>query len=324
MKRSVLAGYLSLLVLASGAAFGPALAQDKFPNRALTFIVPVAPGSGADTTTRLIGEEVGKALNVPVVVENKPGADTLIAVQSMLKAPADGHTVLLITPSSVTLGPALNPQLPYDAARDIRPLTASSRGQATFVTAAGSRFDSLQALLDGARSQPGTVSMAAYGGHHYRLAIESLAHQAGVKFNLIPYNSPTQALSDVVGGAVDAMIIDTGAVLSMIDSGKVRPLAVSGVERHARLPEVPTVRESGLPDYSSYIWIGFAVHGNTPENEAKVLESALRQAVHSEAHLAQIRTNGAEVVGNDSAELRLLIAADVERYTALLKQIGER
>jgi len=324
MKRSALAGLLSLLVSAFGATAEPALAQDRFPNRALTFIVPLTPGSGADTTTRLVAEEVGKALNVPVVVENKPGADTLIAVQSMLKAPADGHTVLLITPSSVTLGPALNPKLPYDATRDLRPLTASSRGQATFVTAAGSRFGSLQALLDAARSQPGTVSMATYGGHYYRLATELLAHQADVKFNLIPYNSPTQALSDVVGGTVDAMIIDTGAVLPMIDSGKLRPLAVSGVERHAKLPGVPTVRESGLPDYSSYIWIGFAVHGNTPDSEAKVLEAALRQAVHSEAHLAQIRTNGAEVVGNDSAELRQLIATDVQRYTALLEQIGER
>lgn len=324
MKRGALARLLSLVALAAGAIAPPVLAQDKFPNRPLTFIVPLAPGSGADTTTRLVAEELGKDLNVPVVVENKPGADTLIAVQSMLKAPADGHTVLLITPSSVTLGPALNPKLPYDASRDIRPLTASSRGQATFVTAAGSRFDSLQALIDAARSQPGTVSMATYGGHYYRLATELLAHQAGVRFNLIPYNSPTQALSDVVGGTVDAMIVDTGAVLPMIDSGKVRPLAVSGVERHAKLPGVPTVRETGLPDYSSYIWIGFAVHGSTPDSQAAMLESALRKAIHSEAHLAQIRTNGAEVVGNDSAELRQLIAADKERYTALLKQIGER
>lgn len=324
MKRGALAGFLSMFLLAANAMASPGPAQDRFPNRALTFIVPVAPGSGADTTTRLVAEELGKTLNVPVVVENKPGADTLIAVQSMLKAPADGHTVLLITPSSVTLGPALNPKLPYDATKDIRPLTASSRGQATFVTAAGSRFDSLQSLIDAARSQPGTVSMAAYGGHYYRLATELLARQAGVKFNLIPYNSPTQALSDVVGGTVDGMIIDTGAVLPMISSGKVRPLAVSGVERHARLPDVPTVRESGLPDYSSYIWIGFAVHGDTPDSQARVLESALRQAIHSDAHLAQIRTNGAEVVGNDSTELRQLIAADVKRYTALLEQLGER
>lgn len=322
MKRIALAGVLSLLVL--GATCGPALAQDKFPNRAVTFIVPLAPGTGADTSARVIAEELGKELKVPVVVENKPGADTLIAVQAMLKAPADGYTVLLITPSSVTLGPALNPDLPYDASRDIRPLTASSRGQAALVTAAGSRFDSLQALLDTARSQPGTVSMATYGGHYYRLATELLAHQAGVKFNLIPYNSPTQALSDVVGGTVDAMIIDAGAVLPMIDSGKVRPLAVTGVERHAKLPGVPTVMESGVPDYSSYVWIGFAVHGNTPDDRAKLLESALRQAVRSEAYLALIEANGAEVVGNDSAELRQLIAADVERYTALLKRIGER
>src|SRR5690606_31419237 len=141
-------------------------------------------GSGADTTTRLIADEVGNLLNVPVVVENKPGADTLIAVQTTLKAPADGHTVLLITPSSVTLGPVLNPNLPYDSVRDLRPLTASSRGQATLIAAAGSPYASLQALLDKARSAPGTVSMATYGGHYYRLATELLAHQAGVKFNL--------------------------------------------------------------------------------------------------------------------------------------------
>src|SRR5690606_20647462 len=136
MKRRVRARSISFILLYLAAIMAPAAAAEKFPSRPLTFVVPLSPGSGADTTTRLIADEVGNLLNVPVVVENKPGADTLIAVQTTLKAPADGHTVLLITPSSVTLGPVLNPNLPYDSVRDLRPLTASSRGQATLIAAA--------------------------------------------------------------------------------------------------------------------------------------------------------------------------------------------
>ncbi|GAA5232521.1 Bug family tripartite tricarboxylate transporter substrate binding protein [Verticiella sediminum] len=320
MKRAF---WLSLALGVAVAAGVSGARAETFPSRALSIIVPVGPGTGADTATRVVGEAVARDLRTPVVVENKPGADTLIGVQALLNAPADGYTVLLLTPSSMVINPVVNAKLPYDP-QAIRPLTQVTRGQAALVVGANAPYDDLQSLLAAAKARPGEVSIASYGGHHYRLGNRALERQAGVAFNHVPYNAPSQAVNDVIGRSVDAMLIDLGGALPLIEQGKIKALAVTGVERHPKAPQIPTVRESGLPDYSLYVWIGFGVRADTPEDRIAALEAALRKAVHSDAFTQYTAKQGAgETVGGSGTELHELIVRDTERYRTLVRELGE-
>lgn len=307
---------LALLLLPGGAY------ADDYPSRPMRIIVPLGQGSGADTTTRYIAERLNSVLGQPAIVENRPGADMLIGVQSLLNAPADGYSLMLLTPSSMVINPVINKSLPYDPQRDIRPLVAVSRGMAVMVTSTNSRFKTLSDVIAEARKAPKSVSLANYG-QHYRLGGLLLERMAGVKFNHIPYKGASQVVTDLMGGSVDVSMIDAGGALPLIRAGKLRPLAVTGRERLAELPNVPSMRESGLPDFDLYAWIGFGVSSKTPEPIARKLEAALLTiTAHPDfrAYVAQ-QGGGAEVISAPGKQLATMISAERSRYEALAKTL---
>ncbi len=302
----------------------PAMARaqaDTYPNKPLRFIVPLGPGSGADTATRFLAERTSTILGQPAITENRPGADMLIAVQSLLSAPPDGHSILMLSPSSVVINPVVQKDLPYDAQKDIRPLATITRSFAVYVTRADGPLTSMKDAVDAARARPGGVSMSNYG-HHYRLGAISLERPLNVKFNHVAYKGAAQAINDVVGGTIDVALTDLTGALPLIDSGKIRALAVTGRARHPRLPNVPTVAETVLPGYDLYVWIGFGVHGKTPEPIARKLEAALVQAIKSPEYAKYNAEQGAsEIVGTGGDQLAALIASETERYRTLVRQI---
>lgn len=314
------------LVAASLAAplWVPAAARaqaDTYPNKPLRFIVPLGPGSGADSTTRFLAERASAILGQPAIAENRPGADMLIAVQSLLSAPPDGHSILMLSPSSVVINPVLQKDLPYDAQKDIRPLATITRSFAVFVTRPDGPLTSMKDVVDAARARPGQVSLSNYG-HHYRLGAISLERPLNVRFNHVVYKGAAQAINDVIGGTIDVALTDMTGALPLIDSGKLRALAVTGRARHPRLPNVPTVAETVLPDYDLYVWIGFGVHGKTPEPIARKLEAALVQAIRSPEYAKYNAEQGAsEIVGSGGDQLAALIASETERYRTLVRQI---
>jgi len=315
----MLSSVLRILLLAGLATLSSAWA-DAFPSKPVRFIVPVGPGSGGDSITRFVAERTATLLGQPTFVENRPGSDQTIAAQTMLAAPADGYSVLLISPGSMVINPIVNKALSYDV-RDIQPLVGAARANVALVTGSHSKFGSVAELLAAARHAPATVSLANYGTT-YRLGGLALQQQAQVRFNDVPYKGASQMLTDVIGGQIDAALTDLGAALPLIRSGKLRALAVASRERLAEAPEVPTLRESGLPDFDLTIWVGFAVSAKTPTPIAQKLQTVLLQ-VMAQPGLATMVAQSAhmEVMGQNSREFIAQITRDTERYRALAQSL---
>lgn len=311
---------LALPAFLAATALPSALAQVP-SSRPVRFIVPLGPGSGSDTITRLVAKLMATELGQPTMVENRAGADTVVAVQNLIASPADGHSVLMLSPSSVVLNPIVMENLPYDALRDIRPVATAFRSAAVLVTGPGTSFKSFGDMQATARKGAKTVSIASYG-QHYRLGSLMMQQMAGVAFNHIPYKSPAQVQTDLIGGAVDLALLDVGGAMPLITAGKLRPLAVTSRDRHPMLPNIPTLRESGLPNYDLYVWIGLGVHGKTPEPVVQALETALLKAMsQAEFRTYVTQSAGAEVYNVPGKELGALIASEVSRYRELGKQI---
>ncbi len=318
-RRALLSRLATVLPIVGALACpgGPALAQ---PSNTVRIIVPLGPGSGADNISRFIAPRLATQLGKSVVVENRPGADMLIAVQALLAAPPDGQTLMLISPSAVVINPVVLKDLPYDSQRDLRPLIALTRGESLLVTAATSPIKTLAEALDAARAKPDGLSVANYG-HYYRLGAQQLQQRAGVHFTHVPYKGATQSATDLIGGVIDLSMTDLGGTLPLIRSGKVRALATTGVKRHSDLPDVPTIAES-FPGYQQYVWIGFAVHGKTPDAPAAKLEAALQTVTATPEYRAFIAANGnGEIINLDGKQTAAMIASEIARYRTLVKSL---
>lgn len=309
----------ALAVLLAASALHSVQAQTA-PARPVRFIVPLGPGSGSDTLTRLVAKLAASELG-PTFVENKPGADTLVAIQDLLHSPADGRTIMMLSPTSLVINPLLNEHMPYDAQRDLRPLAGMIRTTAVLVTGGNSRFNRYAEVIAAARDNPQSISMASYS-QHYRLGALLMQQLAGVEFNHVPYKTPSQVQTDLIGGAVDVALMDVGGAMPLIAAGKLKALASTGVERHPQLSGVPTLREAGLEKYDLYAWISLGVSARTPEPIVQALEAILLRAVKDpEFATYATQTAGAEVFAISGKELSALVASDYARYRPFAKRL---
>ena len=236
----MLAGALALAVAT------PAVHAQPAPAKPLRFVVPLGPGSGADTMTRFIARRYEVLTGQPAVVENRPGGSLVVGTMSVVSAPPDGRSILYITPSPVVINPIVEKDLPYDPQRDLRPVVSATRAAAVMVVSSASRFKTFADVIAAAKAAPGTISYANYG-YFYRFAAMALEQQAGVTFNHVLYKGAAQANTDLIGGQIDVHTFDVGGAVPLIKSGALRPLAVTGKTRHPYLPDVPTIAELGYP-----------------------------------------------------------------------------
>jgi len=308
---------------AACAAVGTAHGQTQaYPSGTVRFVVPIGPGSSGDVLTRALAERFRTLTGQPAIVENRPGGGLVVGTQNVLASPADGHSVLMLTTSVMILNPMYIKDLSYKA-KDIRPVMQLTRHMAALVTSAESKHKTLADVIAAAREKPGTVGVATYG-NYYRLGAMTLAGRAGATFNYVPYKGATQVLPDVVNGVVDTALVDPGAATSLIQAGKLRALAVTGTNRYASLPDVPTVAESGFPGYELYTFLGFGIHAQTPEPVARRLEELLMQ-VATQADFREFvsRQGGAEFVGSNSRQFSEAIEREAARYRELARQAGD-
>lgn len=292
-----------------------------WPTRPARFIVGLGPGSGADTGTRFVAERFTKVTGQPATVENRPGGDGIIAVQTLLQAPPDGHTLMYITPSPMVLTPMLRPETPYDPLRDVRPVAFQSRSYSVIVTGANSRFKTLPELIAEARARPNTVKMSNYG-HHYRIGGLSLQKVTGAEFIHVAYKGAGQANNDVIAGDIDIAITDHGGAMPLIEAGKLRPLAMTSPTRHRFLPNVPTARELGIP-FELMVWVGYGISAKVPEPVARRVEEVLLEIIRSPEFAAyNERQGGAETVAGSGEQLRRHIESEFARYRELARTMS--
>ncbi len=306
----------------AGAASLPTLAQAQaFPSHAMRFIVPFPPGSGTDITARLFAKSIGDLSGQAVTVENKPGGNGFIGVQTALNPPHDGHTVFIGSNSTLTTNAATFRKLPYDPIADFAPITLLSRGACLVIVPAASAHRSLADLVADARKRPGKLNYAS-GSMSYTLYSEWFNEMAKIKTAGINYKGAGEAVNAVLTGEVDFAVVDATGANELARSSRVRPLAFTAPKRSIVLPEVPTVGEAGYPDYLAFNWVAAAVSSKAPPAALEQLGALFAKAAQTPEIQAYYRKQGTELIMSSAPELRRYQAEEIERWKRLMGITG--
>jgi tripartite-type tricarboxylate transporter receptor subunit TctC len=277
------------------------------------FIVPFGPGSGTDTSARYFARMFTELTGRSVVVENRAGGNGFIAIQQVLAAPPDGHTVFIGSNSTLAVNAALFRKLPYDPAADLAPLSMIMRAPAVLVVPPASPYRDVRSLSAAARAAPGRLNYAA-GSAGYQLMAELYNDAAQIQTAHVPYKSAAEALTAVASGQVDFSFADITAALPLIQGGKVRPLAVAAERRTPTLPDLPTLGEAGAPGVIASVWVAAAVHARTPPAEAARLAALFAQIEQMPQTRDFYARLGAETMQGGAAEMRSFQKEDIARW----------
>ena len=311
-----------LLSVASAMALGPfasAGAADAYPSKPLKIVVGYSAGGAVDAIARSVGQRLSTLLGQPVVVENKPGAGTNIAVKSVITSPADGYT-LLMAANALAVNPSLFQPAPYDIDRELTPIASIGRVPVVFAVRAESALKTLPELVAAAKARPSGVTVATPGnGATPHLAMELFQHTAGLSLKHVPYKGGAQAITDVLGGHVDVVAVNALEVLPLVKAGKLRVLAVMSAERSAVLPGVPTVAESGYPGFEASVWYGIVGPAGLPKPIVDTLHDAVQKAIASPEVRDQLAAAGGVPLPGPTAQFEKLIKTDVARYGKLIR-----
>lgn len=314
-----------LLACASAlvAFHAPALAQSNWPDRPVKLVVPFPPGGGTDIVARAMGQGLSEKLGQPVVIDNKPGASTIIGTDAVAKAAPDGYTLLLSGSTSYSVNPALRAKLPYDPVRDLAPIAIVARTPLVLVVGAGTPWRSLPELIAAAKAKPKSIRYATFGaGSGPHLAGELFALAASIQLQDIPYKGSSQGSMAVIGGEIEIGLDTVAAVAPHVRSGKLRALGIVGATRSSMLPEVRTLAEQGLPDATFDAWYGFAAPARTPAPVLDKLARAVTATMGSPALQAQLRAQGMEPVAIGASAFRSQMEGEISRYRALAHRAG--
>jgi tripartite-type tricarboxylate transporter receptor subunit TctC len=281
-----------LIAAAMLAASFAAVAQAPYPNSPITIVIPLAAGDGGDTTVRAMSEELSRQLNVPVFVSNRPGAGGAIGVQAVIGAKKDGYTLLFTQSAALTIRRVLEPQAAnYDPARDLAPLGITTRTPSILVVRKDALFHNFQELIAQAKKAPGSVRIGTPGaGSAADVSIQVINSVAGVDITAVPYKGASPAVTDVLGGQVEGVILALGAVSAHLKSGALKPLAISSP--FPELPDVPTLSKLGYPQELQGVWFGFFAPTGVPPEVMQVLVPALERTVKNPAIAARLQPLG--------------------------------
>ena len=269
----------------------PAAAQD-YPSKPITMVVPFGPGSGTDQMARLYAKALGDQVKVPIVVENKGGANGFIAAQYVAKAAPDGYTLMMTTNTTHAANEHLFKKIPYDPVKDFAPIGLLATGQMLLLVKPDSPYKSVADLLAAARKTPGKLDFGS-GSSSSQVAGDLLKQMAHVDMLNVPYKSNPQAITDLIGGRFTFMFSDTPTALPQVQGGKLRALATSGSHRVAALPDLPTVAEAGVKGYDvSYWFAAYAPAGTPPAIVAKLNQMFNKASATDEVKAYMKQTSG--------------------------------
>jgi tripartite-type tricarboxylate transporter receptor subunit TctC len=313
------------LHLAAGAAVLPAVSRiawaQTYPSRPVRLIVPFPPGGGAEISARLIGQWLSERLGQPFIIDNRPGAGTNIGTEAVVRAPPDGHTLLLVN-SANAINATLYDKLNYNFIRDIAPVASISRGPNVMVVHPSLPAKSVPELIAYAKANPGKLSMASGGiGSGSHVAGELFKMMAGVNMVHVPYRGVAPALTDLLGGQVQVMAASSAGSIEYIRSSKLRALAVTGPTRTDVLPDIPSVGEF-LPGYEASGWFGVGAPKGTPVEIVEKLNKEINAALADPKMKARIADVGGTVLPGSPAEFGKLIADETEKWGKVVEFAG--
>ena len=304
---------LTLLALPAG------LAAQSFPAKPVKLVVPFPAGGGVDVLARVVGQKMGAAIGQPVLVENRAGATGIIGGEYVANAAPDGYTVLVATPGPMTIAGAAGRKLGFDPLKSYAPISMGVWLTPLLVAANDADFADVRALIAAARARPGGLTFASGGvGNSQHLAGEMFAQMAGVRMVHVPFQGTAPALQGVIGRQVDVFFSDPSA-LPLVAGGKLKVLAVSSPTRSARLPNVPTVAEAGLPGFEYRNWYGFVAPAHTPRDVVSLLNRELHKALADAEVQARLTAAGMETAPDTPEAFAAFLAQDLARWARVIK-----
>ena len=302
----------------------PALAQPaRLPDGPLRIIVPFPPGGPNDLLARVLGQKLSPILERPVVVENRSGAGGVIGTDAAAKAPPNGLTMALTSAGAIAIAPPLTPRMPFNVERDLAPVTLVAIMPELLAVNPKLPVRTLAELVDYAKKNPAKLNFASSGnGSMPHLAGESLRAAAGIDIVHVPYRGAAPAVTDLIAGQVQMMFADMPAMMSQVQAGDLRPIALAGRERSPLLPETPTLAEAGFPSVEAENWYGLVAPARTPAPKVAVLHDAVAKALRDPELRRTYAEQGARPVGNTPEEFRAFVTAETARWGEIGRRAG--
>jgi tripartite-type tricarboxylate transporter receptor subunit TctC len=313
------------LALAALAAI-PARAQTSWPARPVHLIVPYPPGGGTDYFARLVGGAMEKLLGQPVIVENRPGAATIIGAEVVARAAPDGYTILLGDNATYAANKSLYQKLPYDPQKDFAPVTLTGRfAIVLLVNTRKLNVTSVAELIGAAKRAPAAIDYATSGvGTAFHLATELFAASAGIRLNHVPYRGNSPAVQDLAAGQIGMMFVDFASARSQLATPGIKALAVASPAEFHGLPGVPTIAASGFPGFEAWAWQGFVVPAGTGADIIAKLRTAYVAAVSQPEVVAKLNAAGIDVLQSTPAEFAGYMRSEIEKWGNVIKDANIR
>jgi tripartite-type tricarboxylate transporter receptor subunit TctC len=310
---------VAMFLVLCGAAAGT-LGQ-AYPSKPIRIVVGFPPGGGNDIIARLVGAKMQESWGQPVVIDNKPGANSIIAAEFVAKSAADGHTLLVNATGGMSVNPVLYAKLPYDPLKDFVPISMVGSFPLVLVVHPSVPASSVSELIAYAKANPGKLNYSS-GSTAFQVASEMFKQMTGTDIKQIPYKGSVQSISAVMAGDVQMTIVDTPPLVPQLKSGKVRAIAVTSAKRAGAMPELPTIAEAGVPGYEMALWIGVFAPAGTPQEVAAKLNAEVVRIVGLSDIREKLDAMGVEPLGNSSEQMAEWIRREIAKYGPVVKAAG--
>lgn len=309
-------------VVAFAAVMSAAFAQPVYPTKPVRFIVPSAAGGGTDIVARILAPRMSERLGQQIVIDNRPGAGTMIGMELVAKAPPDGHAVL-VAPTALALNSAVYKKVPYDPVRDFAPVTCMVGSTSIIVVHRSLPVKTVKELIAFARVRPGQLNYASAGiGTYSHMTVELFNFSAGLKMAHIPYKGTGPALIDIVAGEITVMAASILTSMPQIRAGRIRPLGITSLKRSAAAPDIPTVAEAGLPGFESLQWYGAVVPAQTPKEIVARLHAEFVRVLALPEIRERFLVDGIDPIGDTPEHFAAYIRDELAKWAKVAKAAG--
>lgn len=300
--------------------FSSSVSAQDYPNKPIKFLVGYAPGGAVDLVARTLGQSLSASVGQPVLVENKPGAGTNIAVKQLIDSPSDGYT-LMVAANALAANMSLYKPQPFDVDKDITPIALIGRVPVVIATYADSKYQKLSDLIKAAKANPDFITYGTPGnGATPHMAIKFFEQAAGISLKHIPYKGGSPAITDLIGGQLDLVAVNMLEVAPHVKSGKLKIVAVMSSKRSPLFPDVPTVAESGFPGFEASVWYSLIAPAKTPPSIVKMLHSQVEKALQSKEMTERLASVGGEVSPGTTAQFAAYLNSERKRYEKLVRE----
>ncbi len=304
---------LGLGILGAAPATAQSTADDNFPSRAIRIVVPASPGGVNDILARLVGQKMSESFGQPVVIENKPGAATILGAETVARSAPDGYTMLIAPTATMAINPAVYSKLSYEPLKDFIPLSAVATYPYVLTASGKAAASSVQDLIDFAKANPDKAN-AGGASMTFQLLTEMFKAKTGTSIQYIPYKGANDANLALIAGQLTISFLDTGPAMANIKAGNIKALAVTSPKRLASLPDVPTMAEAGLKDMTVESWAGLFLTAGTPAPIVQKLQDEIRRIVQLPDFQQTLRAQELTPVGNTSKEFEAMLVKDTEMW----------